>query len=562
MSVERTSICGSERIFRKDIRLSGPARIVQEYSLVFYRQRLILGPLIVLTMFNLLECQSRENLNICFNFFSISSNTQTKSNKYIPFSQPVALSFLPLNGSTHFFTTLSSELTSISQPQTALTLFTHMLFYQAQPSSHTFPSLSKAASYFLPRLASYIGKNLHSQVLRRGVLGDPYVCTSFIGLYWHAGELGCARKVFDEIPEPCVVSYNAMLDACGKYGDMGLGLLMFSRMCCRDVYSWTSMIHGYMQNGCSEVVVKVFEKMMVHEDVKCGLLKPNEATFVSILSSCTLLDVGVALYLGRQVHAYMVKNEELSVFMMTALTAFYGKMGCLVYDSKVFDGMVIKQVCAWNAMISSLALNGREKQALTMYEKMRAKGLQPNEITFVAVVSACARAKLVDLGFKLFETMSHELGLVHKMEHYGCVVDLLGSAGLLQEAYDFIKKMPFEADATVLGALISAYRLHGAIELGNCHSPSLPLRHGEQRGNVYYYYYYYYFVTTNQDFTAIELGNEVAQLLLKSQPNHSGLYVQLSSIYAGAERWDHAAALRKAMLDSGILKVPAHSFIS
>ena len=172
-------------------------------------------------------------------------------------------------------------------------------------------------------------------------------------------------------------------------------------------------------------------------------------------------------------------------------------------------------------MIFYLALYGREKQALMMYEKMRAKGLQPNEITFVAVLSACARAKLVDFGFKLFEAMSHEFGLVAKMEHYGCVVDLLGRAGLLQEAYDFIKKMPFEADATVLGALMGACRLHGAIEL----------------------------------------GNEVSQLLLESQPSHSGRYVQLSSIYAGAERWDHAAALRKAMLDAGIHKVPAHSLV-
>ncbi|KAG5628821.1 hypothetical protein H5410_000538 [Solanum commersonii] len=135
-------------------------------------------------------------------------------------------------------------------------------------------------------------------------------------------------------------------------------------------------------------------------------------------------------------------------------------------------------------MISSLALNGWEKQALTMYEKMRSKGLlQPNEITFVAVLSACARVKPVDFGFQLFEAMSREFGLVAKMEHYGCVVDLLGRVGLLQEAYDFIKKMTFEADATVLGALMGVCRLHGAIEL----------------------------------------GNEVAQLLLGSQLNHSGV---------------------------------------
>ncbi|KAH0729104.1 hypothetical protein KY289_000292 [Solanum tuberosum] len=185
--------------------------------------------------------------------------------------------------------------------------------------------------------------------------------------------------------------------------------------------------------------------MMVHEDMKCGLLKPNEAAFVSVLSSCTCLDVGVALYLGRQVHA----------------------------------------------------LNGREKQALTMYEKMRSKGLQPNEITFVAVLSACVCVKLVDFGFQLFEAMSREFGLVAKMEYYGCVVDLLGRVGLLQETYDFIKKMTFEADATVLGALMGACRLHGAIEL----------------------------------------GNEAAQLLLGSQLNHFGVMCNSHAFMLAQRGW-------------------------
>ncbi|WMV07065.1 hypothetical protein MTR67_000450 [Solanum verrucosum] len=176
-------------------------------------------------------------------------------------------------------------------------------------------------------------------------------------------------------------------------------------------------------------------------------------------------------------------------------------------------------------MISSLALNGWEKQALTMYEKMRSKGLlQPNEITFVAVLSACARVKPVDFGFQLFEAMSREFGLVAKMEHYGCVVYLLGRVGLLQEAYNFIKKMPFEADATVSGAL---WVLVDFMEAG-----------------------------------AIELGNEVAQLLLESQLNHSGRYVQLSCIYAGAKRMDMLLPSEKAVLDAGIHTVPAHSFFS
>lgn len=120
---------------------------------------------------------------------------------------------------------------------------------------------------------------------------------------------------------------------------------------------------------------------------------------------------------------------------------------------KIFNGMVVKGVCTWNAMISSLACNGREKQALDLFEKMKMKGLCPDEVTFVAVITACARSKFVVLGLGFFQSMWCDFGVVPRMMHYGCVVDLLGRAGLLEEATEFIKSMPFEPDATVLGAL-------------------------------------------------------------------------------------------------------------
>nr|GMD28919.1 putative pentatricopeptide repeat-containing protein At1g10330 [Ipomoea batatas] len=152
--------------------------------------------------------------------------------------------------------------------------------------------------------------------------------------------------------------------------------------------------------------------------------------------------------------------------------------------------------------------------------------LRPNEATFVSILSSCANldsaaALLVQTGLEAFEAMSREFKIVPKMEHYGCVVDLLGRAGLVREAYEFVGRMPFEADDSVLGALLGACRVHG--EIG--------------------------------------LGNEVGQRLLNLQPHHCGRYVLLSSIYAGAERWDHAAALRKAMVDAGVDKIPAYSVI-
>lgn len=326
--------------------------------------------------------------------------------------------------------------------------------------------------------------------------------------------------MFDEISEPCIVSYNALLDAFGKSGNMGSAIPMFLNMPKRDVYSWTSVINGYLQNGCFREAISIFKEMMADEDVMGGILRPNEATFVSVLSSCANLDDCIALSQGKQIHGYMVRIEkELSVFNGTALISFYGKMGCLDYAFELFNAMAVKKVCTWNAMICSLASNGRESKALDMFATMKSLGLRPNEVTFVGVLTACAHTERVSLGMELFQSMSGNFSITPKMEHYGCVVDLLGRAGLLKEAYEFVKNMPFEADGTVLGALLGACRVHGDLEL----------------------------------------AKEVGRQLLKKQPDHCGRYVLLSSIYAGAEIWDHAASLRKAMIQAGIQKIPSFS---
>ncbi|XP_047972373.1 putative pentatricopeptide repeat-containing protein At1g10330 [Salvia hispanica] len=423
---------------------------------------------------------------------------------------------------TLLYNTLIRTYLNLSRPHTSLSLFREMLHNQAAPNSYTFPSVLKAIASSLSKSygTSQIGYSLHAQCVERGLLGDPFVRTSFLSLYSQFGDIRSAHKVFDEIPQPCIVSNNAMLDAFGKSGNMDLAISMFFSMPKRDVYSWTSIINGYAQSGCFMEAIKFFTEMMRDEDVICGFLRPSEATFVSVLSSCANSDDGSMLYQGKQIHGYMVRIEkELSVFSGTALISFYGKMGCLSYAFQVFNGMSVKKVCAWNAMLCSLASNGRESQALEMFEKMKSSGLCPNEVTFVCVLSACARAKLVDLGMELFQAISRDFALKPTMEHYGCVVDLLGRAGLLKEAYEFVRSMPFEADASVLGALLGACRVHGDVDL----------------------------------------GNEIGRRLLELQPEHCGRYVLLSSIYAGAEIWDHAAALRKAMVHAGIHKIPAIS---
>ena len=334
-----------------------------------------------------------------------------------------------------------------------------------------------------------------------------------MSVYAEYGELGYACKMFDEISEPCVVAYNAMIDALCKNGDMDSALLLLERMAKRDVVSWTSVVNGFRINKRFLEAIQFFKKMMSFS------VMPNEATYVSLLSSCASLNGWGGLYLGKQIHGYIVRNEiELTVFMGTALIDFYGKYGLLNAATNVFNQMIVKEICTWNAMISALSSNGRDKEALDLFESLKMEGLQPNEVTFVAVLTACARGRLVEYGLKLFRSMSLDFGVVPIMEHYGCITDLLGRAGLLREATEFIKSMPFEPDASVLGALFGACKLHGTTEVG--------------------------------------------KELLDLQPQHSERYVVLSNINADMKRWDRAADLRKMMLNAGIQKTPAYSVIA
>lgn len=338
-----------------------------------------------------------------------------------------------------------------------------------------------------------------------------------MSFYAEFGELGHACKVFGEMSEPCIVACNAMIDAFCKNGEMGSALLLFERMTERDVVSWTSVVNGFRMNQRFHEAIQFFKKMM-----SCSV-KPNEATYVSLLSSCASLNGWGGLYMGKQIHGYIVRSEiQLTVFLGTALIDFYGKSGFVNAATDVFDQMTVKEICTWNAMISALSSSGQEKEALDLFEKLKKEGLKPNKVTFVAVLTACARGRLVECGLKLFKSMSLDFGVVPIMEHYGCITDLLGREGLLREATEFVKSMPFEPDASVLGALFGACKIHGTTEL----------------------------------------GNEVGKELLELQPQHSGRYVVLSNISADMQRWDHSADLRKMMLNVGIQKIPAYSVIA
>nr|ADE77588.1 unknown [Picea sitchensis] len=180
-----------------------------------------------------------------------------------------------------------------------------------------------------------------------------------------------------------------------------------------------------------------------------------------------------------------------------------------------------KNVVSWNAMIVGYGMHGHGEDALVLFTQMQQRGVKPNEITFISVLSACSHAGLVDEGWKCYNCMTLDYAITPTVEHYACMVDLLGRAGHLNEAWDFIEKMPIEPGASVWGAFLGSCRIH-------CN---------------------------------IELGERVAELLLNLDPDNAGYYVLLSNIYAAAGRWDDVAKVRKMMKEKDVKKSPGCSLI-
>lgn len=352
------------------------------------------------------------------------------------------------------------------------------------PDKHTFPFVLKACAYLF---ALSEGVQTHAQILKRGFELDVYINNSLIHLYSTCGCLDFARKVFDKMGEKSVVSWNVLIDA-------------------------------FVQAGEFDTALRVFVEMQ-------NSFEPDGYTVQSLATACAGLG---ALSLGMWAHAYVLRNCDdrvaSDILVNTSLVDMYCKCGSLEIAQQVFERMSKHDVNSWNAMILGLAMHGQGNAALEYFQSMiRTERLEPNSVTFVGVLSACNHNGMVDKGRKFFDMMITKFKIKPRLEHYGCLVDLLARAGLIDEALDFVLNMPIKPDLVIWRSLLDACCKNNA---------------------------------------SIELSEEVARQVFESEGGDcSGAYVLLSKVYASASRWNDVGLVRKLMDDRSVTKEPGCSSI-
>lgn len=419
--------------------------------------------------------------------------------------------------------------------QEAINVFSEMQASGLGVNKYVIPSILKACGHVLDQDT---GKKIHCSCLKKSFESDAFIISSLIDMYSKCGQVEKAKKVFDGMLEKDLVALNAVVSGYAQKGIVEEGLRLVEEMKLMgvqpDVVTWNTLIAGFSKKGEYLSVSKVFELMLANgirpdvvswTSVISGLVQnfrydeafdtfrkmmkqglyPSSATVSSILPACMS---AVNLKRGKEVHGYAVVIGVVDdIYVKSALVDMYAKCGFISEARTLFYKMSRKSTVTWNSMIFGYANHGYCEEAIQLFKQMEGEGKKPDYLTFIAVLTACSHAGLVECGKSFFTSMQDKYEIAPRLEHYACLVDLLGRAGKLDEAYDVIKTMPMQPDVFVWGALLGACRTHANINLAE-----LAAKHLRD----------------------LEPGSRVNNLLM-------------ANLYADAGSWGNVARLKKMM---------------
>ncbi|CAN1267508.1 Putative pentatricopeptide repeat-containing protein At5g13230, mitochondrial [Linum perenne] len=329
--------------------------------------------------------------------------------------------------------------------------------------------------------AFHLGKSLHGCSLKTRYEINPFVAIGLLELYLKSGDSD-ALRLFEEMPRD-------------------------------DVVSWSFMIARHAQTGMGKEALELFQQM------RGEMVMANQYTFASVLQACATME---ALDFGTQIHCLGVKTKyDENTVVGNALIDMYAKCGSIKDAHLVFESLSKNDEVSWNTMISGYSMHGLSGEALRVFDTMQESGVRPNQMTFVGVLSACSNGGLLDRGEAYFKLMVEDYGIEPCMEHYSCMVWLLGRSGNLNRAYKLIQEMPLEPTLMAWRALLGSCVIHNDTELGKL----------------------------------------CAEHILEIEPEDESTHVLLSNMYAKTGSWRDVASVRRSMKRKGVNKEPGLSWI-
>lgn len=379
----------------------------------------------------------------------------------------------------------------------------------AVPSPSTFTSILSACAN---TRAIEMGRQLHCLSIKAGCQFNQHVGNGLMSMYAKCKNMEDVSQVFSKMRRRDTVSWNSLITGYSENNMLGDARNTFEKMPERDVVSWTAIISAYVQSDQGEIALELFIGMLANG------IKPNELVVTSLLSTCGSLGL---INLGEQFHALICKlGFDSFICVGNSLITMYFKCGCEDGVS-AFEEMGEKDIVTWNAILAGCAQNGFGDEGIKIFEKMKGKGVVPDHISFLGLLSACSHSGLVDEGLNYFTSMTQDYGIMPLVQHYTCMVDLLGRAGRLSIAESVIENIPVEPDLVIWEALLVACRIHR-----NC-----------------------------------KLGLKVAERLVQMGTEKYEPYVLLLDIYASQGMQDKVGEIQKAMFDRGVSEKPGFSWI-
>ncbi|KAK6772744.1 hypothetical protein RDI58_027982 [Solanum bulbocastanum] len=327
------------------------------------------------------------------------------------------------------------------------------------------------------------GKMVHGFCLKTNFFSELNVANSFVTMYAKFELMEDVLKVFEELDQ-------------------------------RDLISWNALISGYAQNGMSREALQTFLSASME-------LPPNEYTFGSVLSAIASSEC-ISLKHGQRCHACLIKRGfNSNPIVSGALLDMYAKRGSISESQGVFDEVSDRSQVSWTAIISAHSRHGDYESVMALFEEMKKKGVSPDSITFLSILTACGRKGMVDTGIDIFNSMVRDYSIEPSSEHYACMVDMFGRAGRLKEAEFFLAQIPGGPGLSVLQSLLGACRIYGNVDM----------------------------------------ATRVANTLIALEPEQSGSYVLMSNLFAEKGQWDKVANIRKGMRDKGVKKEIGFSWV-